>query len=385
MSHAASPHAQTHLPHARPEEIGLDARQIQVASDLLAKWTDGPDAPIPGASILVGRNGKVVPPRFFGRQRPGPDTPPIRKDALFLLASITKPVTYLGAMTLVDRGLLQLSERVTRFIPEFKAHGKEDVRVRQLFTHTSGLPDMLPDNLELRKKHAPLQRFLDGAVRDTELLFKPGTEVRYQSMGTAVVAEIVQRLTKMPIADFLKKEVFDPLGLTSTALGAKGLDRDRIVRGQEQDDHAGSDFGWNSEYWHNLGVPWGGLITSPEDFAVICQMFLNGGTWAGVRVLSPAAVRAMTTNRLNEEPDLPDHFRRTQPWGLGWRLNHPGTAASWGDTLGPDVYGHTGATGTLAWVDPPAKGFCLIFTTGLHARNHDKLVAVSNALAAAFV
>ena len=376
--------SKTHLSEAAPERIGLDGTQLQVAYDLLKKFTDGPDAPIPGGAILVGRNGKIVPPVYFGRQFPKQDTP-IRKDGLFLLASISKPITYLGAMILVDRGLLQLSERVTRFIPEFKAHDKDRVLVRQLFTHTSGLPDMLPNNLDLRKQHAPLQKFLDGAVSDTQLLFKPGTQVSYQSMGTAVVAEIVQRLTGQPIAEFLKKEIFDPLGLKSTALGATGLDRERIVRVQEQEDHAGTNFNWNSEYWHNLGVPWGGLFTSPADFAVICQLLLSKGTHAGVKLLSPASVRAMTTNRLHEEPDLPEPHARTQPWGLGWRLNHPGTVGSWGDTLGPSIFGHTGATGTLAWIDPDANGFCLIFTTGLHAKNHHRLVAISNAISAAFV
>lgn len=385
VSMTAAPGADMHLPHAKPEEIGIDPKQLQVAYDLLAKFSDGPDAPIPGGSILVGRNGKIVPPRFFGRQVPGPDAQPIRNDGLFLLASITKPITYMGAMLLVERGLLQLSERVTRFIPEFQAHGKEDVLVRQLFTHTSGLPDMLPDNLELRRKHAPLQRFLDGAVKDTQLLFKPGTEVRYQSMGTAVVAEIVQRITKLSIIDFLKKEIFDPLGLKSTSLGLGPLDRARVVRVQEQEDHAGSDFGWNSDYWQNLGVPWGGLFTSPEDFAVICELLLGKGTYRGVKLFSPATVRAATTNRLEEEANLPDSFRRTQPWGLGWRLNHPGTLGSWGDILGPNVFGHSGATGTLAWIDPDAKGFALIFTTGLHGKNHHRLVGISNAIAAAFV
>lgn len=385
MAQAAESHSPLHLPHAKPEEIGLDGRQIQVAYDLLEKWTTGADAPIPGGVILIARNGKVVLPRYFGKQASGANAPPIRKDGLFLLASISKPITYLGAMMLVERGLLQLSERVVRFIPEFKARGKDEVLVRQLFTHTSGLPDMLPDNLELRRKHAPLKRFLDGAVTDTELLFKPGTEVRYQSMGTAVVAEIVQRITGLTIAEFLRKEIFDPLGLKSTALGLQHLDRERIVRVQEQEDHAGSDFGWNSEYWHHLGVPWGGLFTSPEDFAVICQALLSKGTWAGVKLLSPAGVKAMTTNRLDEESELPEPIRRTQPWGLGWRLNHHGPGSSWGDLLGPEVFGHTGATGTLAWIDPQAKGFCLIFTTGLHSKNHAKLVAISNALAASFV
>jgi CubicO group peptidase (beta-lactamase class C family) len=112
-----------------------------VAYDLLEKWTTGGDASVPGGAILVGRNGKVVPPRFFGRQGPERTAPAIRSDAIFLLASITKPVTYLGAMLLVERGQLSLGDVVTRYVPEFAAHGKADVLVGHLFTHTSGLPE----------------------------------------------------------------------------------------------------------------------------------------------------------------------------------------------------------------------------------------------------
>src|SRR5262245_28860408 len=101
---ADTPGAEPRLPRAKPEEIGLDSRRLQVAYDLLEKWTTGPNAPVPGGAILVGRNGRIVSPRFFGRQGPEPDAPPIRHDGMFLLASITKPITYLGAMLLVERG-----------------------------------------------------------------------------------------------------------------------------------------------------------------------------------------------------------------------------------------------------------------------------------------
>src|SRR5262245_35466199 len=139
--------SRTHLPQGKPEDVGLDPKQLQIACDLLEKWTTGPKAPIPSGAILVGRNGKTVEPRFFGRQGPEPDASPIRRDGLFLMASISKPITYLGAMLLVERGQLGLSDLVTRYIPEFAAHGKQDTLVSQLFTHTSGLPDMLPNNL----------------------------------------------------------------------------------------------------------------------------------------------------------------------------------------------------------------------------------------------
>ncbi len=373
------------LPHAKPEEIGLDARRLQTAYDLLEKWTAGPDAPVPSGTILVGRHGKVVPPRFFGRMGPERDAPPIRPDAMFLLASITKPVTYLGAMLLVERGLLNLTDRVTRYLPEFTANSKSEVLVQHLFTHTSGLPDMLVNNAELRKQHAPLQKFHEGAVRDTTLAFKPGTNLSYSSMGTTVVAEIIQKLSGLPIAAFLKREIFDPLGLRSTSLGSADFPRERLVRVQIQDYQVGTNFDWNSVYWQKLGAPWGGLYSTPEDFAILCQLLLAGGTWNGVRLLAPATVRQMTTNRLDDFPDLPEPLRRTQPWGLGWRLNHPGTPGSWGDLLGRHVFGHTGATGTLAWMDPQTQGFCLLWTSALRERAPWRLVHLSNAVAAAFV
>src|SRR5262245_55066425 len=97
---ARSPAAQAAgpgLPQAKAEDIGLDLRCLQVAYDLMEKWTTGPNAPVPGGAILVGRSGKTVAPRFFGRQGPEADAGPLRRDAMFYMASVTKPVIYLGA------------------------------------------------------------------------------------------------------------------------------------------------------------------------------------------------------------------------------------------------------------------------------------------------
>lgn len=373
------------LPVAAPADLGLDPRRLQHAYDRLDEWTRVPNAPVPGGAILVGRHGKALAPRFFGRQGPEADAAPIRPDSLFLMASITKPVVYMAAMILVERGKLNLTDPVTRYVPEFVAHNKGAVLVSHLFTHTSGLPDMLPNNADLRRKHADLKTFYAAAAKDTTLAFAPGTNVSYQSMGTAVVADIVERLSGLSVAEFLKREIFDPLGLASTRLGAAGLDRDRIVRVQLQDYQVGSDFHWNSRYWQDLGAPWGGMFSTPADFAVILQLLLNGGAVGGVRVLSPAAVRMMTTNRLDDYPDLPEPLRRTQPWGLGWRLNHPGTPGSWGDLLGRDVFGHTGATGTLVWADPRTGTFAVLLTNALREKAPWRLTHLSNAVAAAVV
>jgi len=371
--------------YAEPADLHLDAERLGRAYALLDEWTTGPDAPVPSGAIMVGRFDRAVRPRFFGHMGPEPGAAPIRDDAVFLLASISKPVTYTGAMLLVERGELNLTDHVTRYLPDFAAHHKEDTLVLHLFTHTSGMPDMLENNVELRQQHAPLSKFIEGAQRDTVPLFPPGTDLRYQSMGTLTVAAIVQKITGQPIAEFLEREIFDPLGMDSTRLGSQGLDRSRIARVQTPEFLPGTDYDWNSRYWHELGVPWGGLFSTPDDFAIFCRMFLNGG-WHGDRqLLSPRTVARMTTNRLDDLPDLPESVRRTHSWGLGWRMNHPGLPDTFGDLLSSRAFGHTGATGTMVWIDPDVGGYCILFTTMLHSAAPWRLVSLSNAVASAFL
>ena len=371
------------LPYAKSSELDLNSDRLNDAARLLRDWTSGPERAVPGGAILVGRHGQIVEPQFFGRQGPEAGAEPIRRDGMFLLASITKPVTYLGAMKLVERGLLNLSAPVAHYIPDFAAHHKEDTLVLQLFTHTSGMPDMVPDNAELRQQHAPLSRFIEGAVNAMPL-FPPGTDFSYQSMGTLVVAELIQRISGLAIDKYLKQEVLDPLKMDSTGLGSKGFDRRRLVRVETPEYQADSDFGWNSRYWQEFGAPWGGMFSSPENFARLCQMLLNGGQLDGVRILSPATVAAMTVNQLADQPDVPEPVRRANPWGLGWSLNHRGTRRSWGALLSPRAFGHTGATGTMCWIDPDRDGFALLFTSAIRSRAPWRLVQLSNAIAAAF-
>ncbi|MEE3283195.1 MAG: serine hydrolase domain-containing protein [Planctomycetota bacterium] len=373
-----------HLKYAKPKEIGIDGERLETAYRLLRKWTTGPQAPVPGGAILVGRHGRVIPPRFFGRQGPEPNAEPIREDGLFLLASISKPITYLAGMLQVERGQLNLSDHVARYIPDFAAHHKEETLVEHLFTHTSGMPDMLPNNAELRKRHAPLKTFIAGAIASPPV-FAPGTDHKYQSMGTLVTAELVQKLAGRPIREVLRRDLFEPLELEDIALGSRGLDRKRLVRVEVPEYQVGSDFGWNSRYWQEFGAPWGGAFASPEDLAVICQLMLGDGEVRGTRVLAPATVRSMTENRLATMPGIPPQLAASRPWGLGWKLNHRGTSASWGDSLGPTVFGHTGATGTMCWMDRDRDAFCILLTSAIRSRAPWRLVHLSNAVSAAIM
>jgi CubicO group peptidase (beta-lactamase class C family) len=359
------------LTYARPPDIGFDDTRLQHAFELLKQWADADY--LPSAGVCVGRRGSAVAPEFVGK---------LHKDPLFLVASLSKPVTVTAVMLLAERGLLALDDRVTTFLPQFAVNGKQDVRLRHLMTHSSGLADMTPDNLALRKVQAPLSAFVESACKLT-LLFEPGTKVNYQSMGTALLGEVVHQVTGMTLAAFLKKEVFDPLGMKDTFMGADPAEHHRIASVRLPGGATQHEIVWNTPYWLSLGAPWGGLITSPADYARFCLMTLNDGSLGGVRVLSPATVRTMTMNQLAGMPRMPEEDRRCRPWGLGWRLNWPGLSSNFGDLLGLRSYGHWGSTGTLAWLDPDTEAFAVILTTQPQEPDGRYLARLSNAICAA--
>jgi CubicO group peptidase (beta-lactamase class C family) len=364
----------------RPQEIGLDPEQLQRAYTLLQRWCE--EDKIPGASLCIGRKEAIVKPRFFGRQRPEKDAPLLREDALFLVASISKPVSVTAVMMLVERGEVMLSDRVAKFVPAFAANDKSEILVRHLMTHTSGLPDMLPDNIKLRMAHKPISAFIE-ATCELKPLYPPGTQVGYQSMGTAMLGEIVHQVTGKTIQEFLKREIFEPLEMNETSLGWQVEKKDRIAGIRVPKEMENSDWGWMSPYWLAFGAPWGGLITSPADFARFCLMTLGGGSLGKVRILSPAGIRAMTSNQLTAMPRIPEEDRRCKPWGLGWRLNWPATSVNFGDLLSPRTFGHWGSTGTVCWLDPDTETFCILFTTQPQETEGRYLARICNLVAAA--
>jgi CubicO group peptidase (beta-lactamase class C family) len=365
-----------------PEAIGLSSSRLERAYAFLEEAVA--QGKMPGGVMLVARYGSPLPPRTFGRQYLTANSPPMQPDNIFLTASVTKPVTVSAAMWLVERGQLLLDEPVCSLIPEFVGEGKAQVTVRHLMTHTSGLPDMLPEDRLLRAQHAPLHEFMQR-IPHTPLLFSPGTEIQYQSCGTAMLAAIVERLTGMALPDFLQREFFDPLGMQDTALGVQTLPQARIAHVNIPDEMIGKDWGWNTSYWWRLGAPWGGMFSTVSDMFRFCQMFLNGGEWAGQRILGRATVEAMTTDQTSSMTAIPATVRAQQVWGLGWRLVPAAGWATFGDLLSPGSYGHGGATGTTVWVDPVRQLVCILFTTQPMANNGGLLGRCSNLVAAAVV
>ena len=218
--------AQAVLIAGSPSSVGMSQERLEAATAILASEIQ--HGKIGAASILVARRGTIVLHRGLGRLSRQDGSPAVTPDSVFLLASITKPVTACSMMLLVERGKVSLNDPVSRYLPEFTGGDRDKVRVRDLLSHTSGMPDMLPENTELRRANVPLSKFVEGALK-TPLLYAPGTSFRYQSMGILLAGEIVERVSGMRLRDFEKKEILEPLGMEHSSLGL-GADANRRHR-----------------------------------------------------------------------------------------------------------------------------------------------------------
>jgi len=364
---------------------GFDPVRLARADRLLADWCD--TGKIPAAALCVGRGGVVSETWSWGRRGPWPSEPPLEQDAIFLIASITKPIVALGLLQLVERGLVALDDRVEHFLPGFGRHAKHGLTIRHLLTHTSGVRDMLTNNLELGRAGAGLKEFV-AVTAEEPLTFPPGRGVQYQSMGFAVLGEVIARIAGQPCAQFLDEQFFAPLGCADTALGAPDdwfagsqPKIDRVARLRLPPEQLeGSDWNWDSRYWRQLGAPWGGLLTTPADLARLAGLMLG---WHGDQLISRASRVAATRNQLEAMREVPADDRRCRPWGLGWRLNWSSHSANFGDLLGPRTFGHWGATGTVLWLDPDQDAFCLLLTTQPQEPGGEFLARISNIVAAA--
>jgi CubicO group peptidase (beta-lactamase class C family) len=299
------------------------------------------------AAVMHVRQGDFVITGTFGRGA--------SEDAMFLLGSISKPIAMTALMSLYDRGLFRLDDPVKKFLPAFTGDGRDDVTMQHLLTHVSGLPDQLPDNAELRKRHATLAQFAEETMR-TPLSFAPGTRYQYSSMAINLAAHIAEKLSGTDILTLVDRAVFQPLKLEHAALGLGGfqiadlvpMQTDRAAPESGGGDPTAKDWDWNSPYWRKLGAPWGGAHLSAPDLGRFLAEFL-APTGA---VVKPETARLMITNH---------NAAGLTPRGLGFALG-AGAAGS-GAHVSEQTFGHTGSTGTIAWADPATKTICVILTS----------------------
>lgn len=333
--------------------------RIERALEQLDGWIE--PRGVNGAGAAVWRRGEVVAERYAGEAQPGA---PVDARTMFGLASVTKPVTAATVISLVEDGLISLDEAVQRFVPEFGS-GPEPtnpdfdpsfeaqrrlVTIRQLLAHTSGLPeDLAPGRLRYLDKN-DLSTMTDAMAR-LPLRSAPGAELLYSNAGFALLGRLVERITGNEFWSETRKRVLDPLGMNDTVARPGPSEEDRLALVSDT-AHPGSDVeSYNSAYWRDLALPWGGLYGSPRDLVRFAGSFLPGGP----RLLSKASIDLMTSDQvLGVRGGVQSMKVVWEPgvWGLGWEVKG-GKRRHWtGDLTSLETFCHFGAAGTLLWADP---------------------------------
>ncbi|HVF89499.1 MAG TPA: exo-beta-N-acetylmuramidase NamZ domain-containing protein, partial [Blastocatellia bacterium] len=353
------------LPVIAPERVGMSGARLARIDEAVRDFIERKQTP--GAVVLVGRNGRVVYRKGFGDRAVAPQREPMTVDTIFDLASLTKVVaTATSIMILVERGKLSLADPVALFIPEFARFGKDRVTVEQLLTHRSGLA---PDNDisdYVGSSVDPLEE-----IYDLQLTYEPGSRFVYSDVGYIVAAEIVRRVSGQRLDRFAGENIFAPLGMRDTAWGRGERERgdgrpltiwssERLARTAPTEMREGR---WMRGEVHDprayeLGGVAGhaGLFSTADDLAIFCQMFLNRGEYAGVRLLAP-----YTIERMLSAHSLP----ASQMRGIGWDVNTP-FSSNRGDLFPVGTFGHTGFTGTSIWIDPISRAFVVLLTNRVH-------------------
>lgn len=327
---------------AAPLLAAVREGNLEAAAAVLKKATS--EGQVTAAAFCV-RQGKDEFVRAFGTAKTA--------DAMFLLGSISKPISVAAVMTLFDKGKFGLDDPVQKFLPEFKGNNRDKVTIRHLLTHVSGLPDQLPENQMLRSSHASLAKFVERTV-NTPLLFEPGTRYSYSSMGILLAAELAQRISGTNFLKLVDEAVFQPLEMKHSAIGLGKFKLDELMACQGDGaapesgagDKAAKEWDWNSPYWRKLGAPWGGVHASAPDVAKFLAEFL----YATGKVLKPKTAEVMLQNHNPEG---------LTPRGLGLAIG----ASTGSPGCSEKTFGHSGSTGTLAWADPATKKICVVLTT----------------------
>jgi CubicO group peptidase (beta-lactamase class C family) len=284
---------------------------------------------------------------------------------------------------LFQSGALEETERVADIIPEFDSHGKDQVTVQQLFTHTAGFPHAPFRPLQWLDKAEALQRFAEW-----RLTFEPGSQFEYHPTSSMwVIAEIIERRSGMRYVDFVRQQVLEPLGLNNLvvglpeALNARALPVEHSGEAMTPEDYARLGLpvppetevteeallNFNKPEIRAVGVPGGGGFANATDLALFYQGLLHGGL-GGNELWQPQMLASARRIRTGDLRDL--MFRKPANRGLGIIISGDDTRSfrGFGKTNSPDAFGHNGAGGQLAWVDP-ATGISLAYLTPGHDRN----------------
>ena len=324
---------------------------------------------IPGGVVLIGHNGKVVYRKAFGSRSLEPTREAMTADTIFDLASLTKCIaTTTSMMQLIAQGRVRLNDPVSAYLPEFKQNGKEDITVRELFTHFSGLPPDLDLNVPWQGRDIAFTMAMQ-----TRPIYPPGTRFLYSDINFETLGFIVEKVTGMPLNEYASAKIFTPLGMKDTRFlppsdwtahiaPTQYDEQGKMLRGIVHDPTA-----------RRMGGVAGhaGLFSTADDLAIFAQALLHSD-----KILSRLDVEKMSTP---QQPATASSLR-----GLGWDIDSP-FASNRGELLPVGSFGHTGFTGTSLWMDPVTDTYIILLTNVVHPNGHGTVVSLRAHLATAVV
>lgn len=357
------------LPLVKPAAVSVSEVRLgqmdEIISEAIGKKS------LPGAVVLTARNGKVVWRKAYGNRAVEPSREAMTTDTIFDAASLTKVVaTATSIMILVERGKIRLTDPLSTYIPEIKGDGKDRITIDLLLTHRSGYA---PD-FDLRERWTGYEEAIKRLISEP-LRNPPGARFVYSDIGYIALGEVVHRVSGMPLNEFARRNIFQPLGMKDTGFKPAMSLRARIAptekrRGQlsylgdKPDADAADAEKWLRGEVHDptsfrmAGVAGhAGLFTTADDLAMYAQMILNGGEYRGARILGPMTVAEMSRPRMVTETG--------GSRGAGWDIN-TSFSTNRGDVFPLGSFGHTGFTGTSIWIDPASNMFVIFLSNRVH-------------------
>ena len=368
----------TELPTAAPATVGFSPERLLTLDASMKKFVD--DGALSGVVTLVARHGKIVSSNVYGYQDIAQKVP-MRQDTIFRIYSMTKPITGVAMMKLYEQGKWHPDDPLSRYIPEFAnlqvyagtdAAGKTKLEkpahaptVGELMTHTAGFTYGFFGDTVVDKQYqadspfaAPtLQGFVEKLSR-IPLLYQPGTQWVY-SVSVDVQGYLVEKLSGKSLPDYMRQEIFEPLGMRDTSFAVPTSKLERLATVYRFDQKAGLTPAVrdpNISTVPGLASGGGGLYSTARDYSRFAQMLANGGRLNGARILAPSSVSLMRANH------LPDSLRDNR-FGIGIQRMRPGFGFGYdvavfddphkaGSTTGTGTFLWDGAAGTWFWIDP---------------------------------
>ena len=323
---------------------------------------------VPGAVLLVGHNGRVIYRKAFGERSVEPVRLPMTVETIFDVASLTKVVaTTTALMQLVEKGKIRLNDPVVKYIPEFGQNGKEDITVRDLLTHYSGLPSGLD-----------LGHPWNGRDTGYSMAFAampiaaPETRFVYSDIGFIALGALVERVSGKPLDEYCEQHIFAPLEMVHTDFRPPPAWLGKIAPTQFDENHHMLHGVVHDPTVRRMGGVSGqaGLFSTADDLAKFAQALLDGGD----KILSPLSIEKMST------PQQPPNA--TTLHGFGWDIDTP-FSSNRGEFFPVGSFGHSGFTGTSLWIDPTTQTYIILLTNAVHPDGKGSAISLRSKVATA--